>query len=734
VLSFWWGRGYAIFAFEARLIQDERAVWLERAEIRKVLEEQSLQAIFSPQAVAERAAMGKLLKADLLVLLREVSQQDSEAYLELIVCETAHGLRLCRHLMPIAGPAEAKAAHVVEAVDLAIKKSAEQIDEVWAVPPLLSEDLTDPFAPLKQAYAYVIQQVLLAEKGVLVVELAEARAVAQEMELAGAGEEVSRRLPVYVNGKFRNQVQQRRRRLSIELQAVRGSKVLQKLAAADLPPEEVTQFLRNSAAKLLKAAAGKEVTIGQREPEAKQLARRAKEFADTGQWLEALALYEASLLLNPRDVEVLQAMQIVLIRLTHAAHNARRRDWSNPERAATFFMYHDRAWQCLEAIYRSHPSPWLVPYSDLVHPLTGDSSWLRFSLYDGEVSDDVRKRCDESIRLKEDVLVEIICRVAATDPRPPNATELLKTLGSELWGLQGREYTATLRAVKSVADLPHGEQYAVAIARRLRELSGAYYPRPSQSPLPISLGRYSTPPVAELFQFVDELQASSSPALRAAAVELSGVYEIDRITPAQRRQFEAEYARRLAEVEREREEHRQYRARNVRPRNVPLPPSGETPPRSPVALADPKPIKTPRPPRLPDEFRSGGIVFRPVWFYDDTDMRSTSSAPHEPSLNLDIMDVFPAADGVDVVRPSRSCIYLMRQKGRLERVWQCRQSDRAVCAACYDGKFIWGSTSTGSDANPCLVVIDLADKRVWTFTDRTATNCLSPSLIRLAWG
>src|SRR5689334_21070832 len=57
---------------EAKLLADTGATWVERAEIDKVLREQKLQAAFGPQGVGERVRLGKILKADLLVIVRPV--------------------------------------------------------------------------------------------------------------------------------------------------------------------------------------------------------------------------------------------------------------------------------------------------------------------------------------------------------------------------------------------------------------------------------------------------------------------------------------------------------------------------------------------------------------------------------------------------------------------------------------------------------------------------------------
>ena len=74
---------------EAGLMENIPASWVERNEIEKVLTEPELQAAFGADAPQRRTALGKILRADLLVLVR--SAEDSQPHLEVVVCENAPG-------------------------------------------------------------------------------------------------------------------------------------------------------------------------------------------------------------------------------------------------------------------------------------------------------------------------------------------------------------------------------------------------------------------------------------------------------------------------------------------------------------------------------------------------------------------------------------------------------------------------------------------------------------------
>ena len=62
-----------------------------------------------------------------------------------------------------------------------LQKQREQIHEIIAVPPFLNASLTHDLDHMQAAYARLIEQLLLDRPGVLVVELSEAKAIAQEI-------------------------------------------------------------------------------------------------------------------------------------------------------------------------------------------------------------------------------------------------------------------------------------------------------------------------------------------------------------------------------------------------------------------------------------------------------------------------------------------------------------------------------------------------------------------------
>ena len=112
---------------ELRLGQKQGIVLLERERIPEILREQELSALTAAGGTAKRIALGKLFKADLLLAIR--GQEKPAPQLEIIVCETRHGLRLCHVAMSSTDP-ETNAAAIVKLVEQALVKHEGQIKEL----------------------------------------------------------------------------------------------------------------------------------------------------------------------------------------------------------------------------------------------------------------------------------------------------------------------------------------------------------------------------------------------------------------------------------------------------------------------------------------------------------------------------------------------------------------------------------------------------------------------------
>jgi len=286
---------------EAELLVESEATWLERNEIGRILAEQELQATFGAADGRNRITLGEVLKADVLVMLRN-GKREKEPYAELVVAETTGGLRLLARSVPLSGDDENDAASLAKLVHEALVKHGQGIREVYAVPPFLSQDLSHQYDYLQTAYARLVEQSLMRQPGAMVVELAEAEAVSREFMLAAPDEKPVRQLPLYLIGEYRHDGLGDELRVSVTLRAKRGASKIGETKKT-LLPDEAPNTLLDIASGLVSDSSQAWGAVDA-DAEAQQLADRARSFLNLGFWDQAASLFESSLLLKPDQPEV----------------------------------------------------------------------------------------------------------------------------------------------------------------------------------------------------------------------------------------------------------------------------------------------------------------------------------------------------------------------------------------------------------------------------------------------
>jgi len=350
---------------EQRLLRSGLVEVLDRSDVEKVLDERRAQALFGPQAGAERLAAGGHLKADLVVLLRVVESEKIPA-LEVVVAESRRGLRLCTRTTALTAP-EADAATVDDLVRQAVRKQAEKIEEICAVPPFLGRDLTPRHDDLKRVYAKLVEQGLLDRPGVLVVELDEAGALAREATLANTpAAAAGRKLPLYLMGEYRNEGDGERRRVTLGLSLRRGEARLGSAAKAGLAPEDAAKFLREATGELLDKVVEARGPGPDPEAESRQLASRAREFLNVGSWSEAVALAEASLLVKPDQPKLHRDAAECLVKLAYDGGP----EVADPDRARSRHGFYRRALDHFEPYLRVTTFAGNDPWVDLVRSIS----------------------------------------------------------------------------------------------------------------------------------------------------------------------------------------------------------------------------------------------------------------------------------------------------------------------------------------------------------------------------
>jgi hypothetical protein len=295
-----------VTVLETSLAATADRVWLDRSQLDKIVEEQELQSLLGAAAGPARNKLGRVLKADILVFVRiakaAVEGRPSKVkYAELVVSETDGGVRLLARRIPLSDDEEADAAALAALVEQAIRGHGESNAEIYAVPPFVSQDLTYDHDHLKGAYAALIEQSLLDREGIVVVELAEAEAMAREFKLAGDEGSLRRRLPYYVLGEYRTERADDGGDVRLRIVVQHGGETVSKFERT-LPLDDAPEFLLATGRSLAHCG---EAADKPRDPavEAKQLAARAAEFLRLGNGSEAIPLIETSLLLDRENLD-----------------------------------------------------------------------------------------------------------------------------------------------------------------------------------------------------------------------------------------------------------------------------------------------------------------------------------------------------------------------------------------------------------------------------------------------
>jgi hypothetical protein len=270
---------------------------VERQQLDKVIQEQQLSAALSPEAPAKRVALGKLAGADALVFV--TLNQTPKPHFDLVVSETRNGLRL---LVRPLGPESDVQGCEKRAVSLArsgIDKAAEKVAAIVAVPPFLCTDLTLAFAGQGSVYSTLVEESLLRRPGVVVVELAEARAIATEMAIA-ARQHLDRPEPLFLLGEYRTSGPGESRKTDLRLAIKRGNAELAAVSAKGVESAQLPATLEELTDKIFAGKlSGRPPAAQNPASEAKSLYERGKTFFDVSLWDRADQLFEASLMLAP---------------------------------------------------------------------------------------------------------------------------------------------------------------------------------------------------------------------------------------------------------------------------------------------------------------------------------------------------------------------------------------------------------------------------------------------------
>ncbi|MEX0774084.1 MAG: hypothetical protein WD042_00070 [Phycisphaeraceae bacterium] len=294
---------------EQALADEPRLNLLDRSIIDAALNEQVLATAFAGDASSARVQLGRILKADVLVMLRKSLEED-EGAADLIVTDTSLGLRAVVQTIDVGHKPEAIAAATHKLVARGLERLREPIGAIVAVPPFIDDNLTTEHRSLQDALATICEQAVLTHPNVFIVAFDEAQALSRETTISGATKLGDRGIPLYVKGSYKHERTGTGPAVRLRLNMSRGESSLAWETPEAMPEEQVGPFCAEAVGRLLAKSIGAPAKVKYRETV--QLQRRIGELRDAGDRKAAIRLAEAAILLDPADIQArIEAVELL---------------------------------------------------------------------------------------------------------------------------------------------------------------------------------------------------------------------------------------------------------------------------------------------------------------------------------------------------------------------------------------------------------------------------------------
>jgi len=276
-------------------------VLLDRTHVEPILREHRLQMAFHTGTLGQRRELGKLLRANLLIILSDQRGEEVQMAVATVI-DVSTGLRLQRSNVNIGDPVDASVRVFIDGYTRASQKLGEERIQVVAVSPVLSQDLGHRYDHSRYAYQALLEQYVGETPGRYLVEIDEARAFMQESRLSQDVQGIfDHEVPLFIEVSSRNDGAGVNRRVTLNVVVREGLEIVAEEASA-MAPDDVAEYLRQIVRRYVEnTRIEPPVKKSGRMEEATVLWRRAHEFMHLGQYREALGLLEAALLVVPDD-------------------------------------------------------------------------------------------------------------------------------------------------------------------------------------------------------------------------------------------------------------------------------------------------------------------------------------------------------------------------------------------------------------------------------------------------
>ena len=311
---------------------------VERDHLDAALGELSLSQLLGPDSVDKRLTLGRLVKADALVILADddragfaAAAPAGRAMARVVICDCATGARLfdgqaaidpIRQAQGEPGKPDGTAPQelplplaVADAVARTRQRYPSGVGRIVGTSPFVNHGLTNDYDLFQDRFAALLNNAVSLVSGVAVLEIDEARSIAKEQQIAGVDALGAARLvPLIIEGDF--QVTQTRAAatqpnppaaattdlsvaFTVSLSDGKGTlQKLRKTVSLAEAPGFLTREVPDVAAGDLQLQDRQPVSAG---AQFDALVRRAGEFARLGAFEQSVPLREAALLLQPTD-------------------------------------------------------------------------------------------------------------------------------------------------------------------------------------------------------------------------------------------------------------------------------------------------------------------------------------------------------------------------------------------------------------------------------------------------
>lgn len=276
---------------------------IEREALQLVTDEH-IRSLLGIHGTGNCPKIGRLLKADALVLLSMESHEKSLA-LKVVIVECTYGARLCTIILPYRPDGlEAMAKTVAESIANTRQRMAKGVKWLATVPHFVSRDFTHRFDYLQTSCATVIENAIAEIPGVAVVETEEAQSIRRELETVG-GELSHRLVPLLIEGEYQTSpAKEGNIQVQFHIWIRNGKQVIRDVRPSPVDLQSVGDCLgRLVRDEIIPAANIDPQLLVSSKQQFIALTGRAAVFSEVGSWDHSTGLREAAVLLDPQAAD-----------------------------------------------------------------------------------------------------------------------------------------------------------------------------------------------------------------------------------------------------------------------------------------------------------------------------------------------------------------------------------------------------------------------------------------------